>query len=68
MLGCWSRATASASPGNRAGIGVTGSPRQEIFSAQSAVEPDLPGLVDDAHAAAAQLGQDLDARNVSQAL
>ena len=38
-------------------------PARIIFSADDAAEPQLPGLVDDAHAAAAQLAQDLVARN-----
>ena len=62
MLGCGARATASASARNRArscglacdaGTGCVFKCHQPHFSARCS------GLVDDAHAAAAQLGQDL---------
>ena len=60
MLGCCSRATASASTRKRArscGAGVGAG--QDHLEGDEAVRADLPGLVDDAHAAAAQLAQDL---------
>ena len=51
MLGCCSRATASASarkrPASAAGVGAG----QDHLEGDDAVERDLPGLVDDAHAA-----------------
>ena len=54
-------------PGDRLGLGAEAGqlagpawpPARIIFRATTPVEADLPGLVDDAHAAAAQLAEDL---------
>ena len=60
MLGCCKRATASASARKRAVASVAGmGPGQDHLQGAGAVQADLPGLVDHAHAAAAQLAQDL---------
>ena len=40
--------------------------RQNDLQGAKAVEPGLAGLVDDTHPAAAQLGQDLDARDIQK--
>ena len=61
-----------AKPGHRLGfrqkaageLGPVRLPGSVIFRATEATEPGLSGLVDDTHPAAAQLGQNLDARDV----
>ena len=60
MLGCWSLATASASAeeadgGDGVGVGAG----QDHLQGAGAVQADLPGPVDDPHAAAAELALDL---------
>ena len=60
MLGCWSRATASASARKRAAARAPAwRAGQDHLQGDEPVQPRLPGLVDDAHAAAAELLQDL---------
>ena len=59
-------------PGDGAGLDVEPGdlvvrgvgPGQDHLQGDQAIEPDVPGLVDDAHAAAADLGEDLVARDV----
>ena len=64
MLGCSSWATASASARKRAAASAVGvGAGQDHLQGDGAVEPDLAGPVDHAHAAAAQLAQDLVARD-----
>ena len=68
MPGWSSRATASASFWNRRSSSSPASrPALTIFSATGPVEADLAGLVDDAHAAAAQLAADLVVAEVADA-
>ena len=60
MLGCCKRAMASASVRKRASSAAPAWPPDRIiFRATTRFELELPGLVDDAHAALAQLAQDL---------
>ena len=60
MLGCCSRATASASVRKRVALVAAGvAAAQDHLEGDEAVEAELAGLVDDAHAAAAQLAQHL---------
>ena len=59
MLGCCKRATASASVRKRASASAAGmAAGQDHLQGDQAVQARLPGLVDDAHAAPAQLAQD----------
>ena len=68
MLGCCKRATASASVRKRASsVGAGVAAGQDHLEGDDAVEPELAGLVDDAHAAAAQLAQDLVAGDATAA-
>ena len=60
MWGCWSRAAASRlgpEPGPLLGAGVAAG--QDHLQRHQAVEPHLPGLVDDAHPAPPDLFEDL---------
>ena len=60
MLGWWSRATASASIRNRAEVARAGvAAAADHLQGDQAVQAALPGLVDDAHAAPAELAEDL---------
>ena len=64
MLGCCKRAMASASVRKRARSALLACPpAQDHLEGDEAVQFDLPGLVDDAHAAPAQFPQDLVARH-----
>ena len=67
MFGCRSRATVSASARNRSadlGRGVVA--RQDRLEGTGAVQPHLPGEVDDPHAAAAELAEHLVAGDPGQ--
>ena len=55
QLGRWPRPRQEADRRRRLGVDAG----QDHLQGTGAVQPDLPGLVDDAHAAAAQLAQDL---------
>ena len=64
MFGCWRRATASASMWKRAswsGAGMAAG--QDHLEGDEPIEPALPSLVDDAHAAPAQLAEDFVTRD-----
>ena len=64
MLGCWSRATASASARKRSEHRrARVAAGQDHLEGHGPVEPDLPRLVDDAHAAPAQLAHEVIARH-----
>ena len=62
MFGCCRRATASASA-ESGPVLRAGGRREDHLEGHQAFEPDLAGLVDDAHAAAAQFAENFIARH-----